>query len=76
MSIPAEPKFSVGDVVDYHDHTDRPQRGEVRAIEAKWGGWRDPDSPPHISYTVGHPTYANKRMYLGEKDLTLVRRAS
>jgi len=56
---PAEPEFNVGDRVAYTDHHGRPNVGRVLIIQARWT-----DAPwPHISYTVEHPTYQNRRMH-------------
>lgn len=61
-AFPARPDFSVGDEVSYEDHQGREQRGTIERIEAHW--WRS--STPRISYTVSHPTYANRRHHTNE----------
>lgn len=66
---PATPKFSVGQRVRYLDHTDRPQVGEVLAIEATWRPVLRDVENTYISYTVSHPSYRDRRIYIGESDL-------
>lgn len=59
----AEPAYPVQSVVDYIDRHERPQRGRVRSIDARWAGYASPTSPPLIVYRLEHPTYRNGHFY-------------
>ena len=65
---PSFPKFNCGQFVKYIDRNNRSQTGVVLAIVAKWGGSLDKVNS-YITYTISHPTYVNKRTYVGEDDL-------
>lgn len=59
----AYPRYDIGEEVEYLDDQDRHQHGKVSRIEAHWT-WH---SDALLIYTVSHPTYRNKRMYVNEK---------
>lgn len=73
MTRIADPKFDVGDVVNYVDRQDRPQVGRIRRIEASWS-WK-PDREPLITYTIEHPTYRNQHIHIGREKITTGGRA-
>lgn len=58
----ASPIYSIGEVVNYTDHHDRIQVGEVLRIVASWNGYRD---DPLVTYTLRHPTYRGNHFYGG-----------
>ena len=67
MTKSAEPKYSIMDRVTYRDHHKRVITGRVISIEANWSPWgRDPNVEPFITYTVEHPSYRNRHMYVDE----------
>jgi hypothetical protein len=61
------PLYDVCDTVRYRDHHKRLQTGIVNRIEAHWS--RCSQNQPLIIYAVHHPTYRNKRMYVGVDDI-------
>lgn len=65
----ATPLYERGSRVLYVDHDGRQQSGEVQRIEAKWPAWGDPGDPPLICYTVSHPSYRNRRIHIGSRDI-------
>lgn len=65
---PVAPKFSIGQVVAYLDHHGRAQEGAVLSAEAHWD--RIYGEKPTVGYTVRHPTYKNRWIHLGERDLS------
>ena len=66
----AAPKFSIGEIVRYRDHHKRFQEGEVLAIEATWNRWpRAKEVSMLIQYTVSHPSYHNRQMYISEASI-------
>lgn len=67
--VPAAPRYARGDTISYLDHHMRRQTGKVLRIEASWAGYLQPGEVALIVYTVEHPTYANRRMYIGEERL-------
>ena len=67
MSEPgAVPTYAIGSSVQYVDHHKRPQIGKVLSIEASWREWA---KEPLIIYTVAHPTYRNRLMYVAENNI-------
>ncbi len=60
----ADPKYPLRATVYYVDHHGRSQTGEIWSIAANWLSWGN--GTPHLTYTVSHPTYHGKRMYVGE----------
>ncbi|EQA5722283.1 hypothetical protein ACX4ER_003908 [Cronobacter dublinensis] len=58
-----QPKYNVGDIVNYTDRHGRKQVGKVRAIEGKWFGYA---SGPYLVYNLAHPTYQNGQFYCKE----------
>lgn len=58
---PAAPAYALGQRVEYVDRHERPQIGEVLAIEASWRF--KTGRAPLIVYTLSHPSYAGRRMY-------------
>ncbi len=70
MTKKAEPQFSIMDRVTYRDHHKRLITGRVISIEARWSPWgRDPNVEPFITYTIEHPSYRNRRMYVGQSEI-------
>ena len=67
--IPAAPRYARGETISYLDHHMRRQSGKVLRIEALWAGYLLPGEVPLIVYTVEHPTYRDRRMYIGEERL-------
>lgn len=67
MAEIAHPRYSLGQTVGYYDRQGRWQMGEVNHIEANWYSWGR-----SIIYTVGHPSYAGRRMYIGEDKIGCV----
>jgi len=65
MTIPATPKYDLGNEVTYRDRQGRVQNGVVLSIEANWF-WKC-GQPPLVVYTVEHPTYRNKRISITEE---------
>ncbi|EOG5202062.1 hypothetical protein IDR97_004107 [Salmonella enterica subsp. enterica serovar Thompson] len=57
-----QPKFNVGEVVNYTDRQGRRQRGKVRSIEGKWTAF----GSAYLIYTLQHPSYRNGQMHCGE----------
>lgn len=57
-----QPKFNVGDIVNYTDHQGRRQSGKVRHIEGKWTSF----GSAYLIYIVQHPSYRNGQMHCGE----------
>jgi len=57
---PAAPEYGLGEVVRYVDRQQRPQRGEVLAVEASW---RWGNGTPLVIYELRHPSYRNNRCY-------------
>lgn len=68
-TYPAEPKYSLGQVVWYLDHTQRVQEGVIKMITAHWGRFNSANPRPYISVEVTHPTYRNRIIYLREDDI-------
>lgn len=62
----AKPKFNLSQEVKYLDHHSRLQTGTINRIEASWGFGK---SIPLIVYTISHPSYKNKKIYLAEEGL-------
>lgn len=58
-----QPKFNVGDTVNYTDRQGRKKSGKVRHIEGKWTEF----GSVYLIYTFQHPSYRNGRMYCGEE---------
>lgn len=61
------PAYAIGEQVEYVDHHNRVQIGEVRAVEARWD--RIYGTRPSITFTISHPTYRNKRIHTGYRDI-------
>lgn len=59
---PAAPVYAIGERVSYMDRHNRRQVGEVLNIEARW---TIPGRAPLVVYTLRHPTYAGRRIYVG-----------
>ncbi|EDQ4670296.1 hypothetical protein C3U35_004392 [Salmonella enterica subsp. enterica serovar Oranienburg] len=57
-----QPKFNVGEVVNYTDRQGRKQSGRVRHIEGKWTAF----GSAYLIYTLQHPSYRNGQMHCGE----------
>lgn len=57
-----QPKFNVGEMVNYTDRQGRKQSGKVRHIEGKWTSF----GSAYLIYTVQHPSYSNGQMHCGE----------
>ncbi|ENH9853765.1 hypothetical protein ABXH80_004114 [Salmonella enterica] len=57
-----QPKFNVGEVVNYTDRQGRKQSGKVRRIEGKWTAF----GSAYLIYTLQHPSYRNGQMHCGE----------
>lgn len=62
----AFPKYDLDQTVDYYDHHGRVQSGKISRIEAHWS-YSEPE--PLIIYTIGHPTYHNRRCYRAEREI-------
>lgn len=60
---PAAPIVKLGDEVNYIDHHDRPQQGQVLSITAEWQNYRGDEADPFIVYCVSHPTYNRRQHY-------------
>lgn len=56
-----QPKFNVGETVNYTDRQGRKQSGMVRHIEGKWTSFG-----VCLIYSVQHPSYRYGRMYCEE----------
>lgn len=59
------PLYARGQVVAYYDRHNRPQHGEVLAIEATWRFGKD----PLVTYELAHPTYRNGRFVATAQDI-------
>ena len=57
-----QPKFNVGEMVNYTDRQGRKQSGKVRHIEGKLTSF----GSAYLIYTVQHPSYSNGQMHCGE----------
>lgn len=68
-TLPAAPKYPVGELVHYRDREGRSQTGRVRWIEAKWYDWGHGPIDPLIIYALYHPTYRNNNFYCGDEDI-------
>lgn len=63
----AAPILAVGDEVDYNDRNNRVQgNAKVLGITAYW---TPVGCAPFVIYEVTHPTYRNRRAYIGQGDI-------
>ena len=57
-----QPKFNIGEMVNYTDRQGRQQGGKVRHMEGKWTAF----GSASLIYPVQHPSYRNGQMHCGE----------